>query len=88
MGSGWWWSGALGIVVEDSTFFSFPIRQRFALTVVTLGKVITSLAVIKCYVVSYLSEVISFGYAPVVTALFRKVASHGRRSRRIKKVHA
>ena len=79
---------ALGIVVEDSTFFSFPIRQRFALTVVTLGKVITSLAVIKCRVVSYLSKMISFGYAPVATALFRKVASHGRRSRRIKKVHA
>lgn len=79
---------ALGIVVEDSTFFSFPIRQRFALTVVTLGKVITSLAVIKCRVVSYLSKMTSFGYAPAATALFRKVASHGRRSRRIKKVHA
>lgn len=88
---GWWWGVALGTVVEGSTFFSFfsfPVRQRFALTVVTLDKVITSLAVIKCHVVSYLSKMISFGCAPVATALFRKVASHGRRSRRIEKVHA
>lgn len=57
-GSGWW-GVALGTVAEGSTFFSFfsfPIRQRFALTAVTLGKVITSLTVIKCRVVSSLEN--------------------------------